>query len=140
MASAGSSQAINYETSVYSNKISVANSTEITFVDAGTYNVQFSLQFLNFTPALDDVVVWFRKNGTDIPLSSSVQQVPTEHGSNPGATILALNSLVDVLAGENVELYWTSINGNTVLGTSPSGVTPVYPTAPAVIVTATQVA
>lgn len=134
---AGVAASINYDTTAFSNKISVENATEITFDAAGIYNVQFSLQFLNYTTALDDVTVWFKKNGTDVPESASVQQIPSKHGTHPGALILALNSLVDVAAGGYVQLYWTSDNGNSVLGTFPAGA---GPTAPAVIVTATQVA
>lgn len=140
VASGAVSQAIAFDATAYSNKVSIENASEITFDEAGVYNVQFSLQFLNFTTSLDDVTVWFRKNGADIPLSASVQQVGSKHGSSPGAVILALNSFVDVLAGGYVQLYWSSDSGNTVLGTFPAGSTPTHPVAPAVIVTVTQVA
>lgn len=140
VASGSVSAAIDYDMTVYSNKVSVENLTEITFDEAGVFNVQFSLQFLNYTTSDDNVTVWFRKNGTDIPYSASVQLVPPKHGSSPGATILALNSLVDATANQYVELYWTSDSGNTVLGTFPAGTSPVHPTSPSAIVTVTQVA
>lgn len=140
VASGTVSQAIAYDSTVYSNKITVENNSEITFDAAGVYNVQFSLQFLNFTTSLDDVTVWFKKNGSDIALSSSIQQVGAKHGSSPGAVILALNSLVDVSANDYIQLFWSSDSGNTVLGTFPAGTSPTHPVSPAAIVTATQVA
>lgn len=140
VASATSSQTIGFDTTVYSNKVTIVSDDEITFAESGVFNIQFSLQFLNFTTALDDVVVWFRLNGSDVPESASVQQVGTKHGSRPGAIILALNIMQSVSAGDNVQLYWNSASGNTVLGTFPAGTTPVYPTAPAAILTVTQVA
>lgn len=140
VASGTSSQAIGFDTTAYSNRVSIENFSEITFDSAGIYNVQFSLQFLNYTTSEDNVVVWFKKNGTDIAESSSIQLVAGKHGSEPGASILALNSLVDVAAGGYIQLFWTSKSGNTVLGTAPAGTAPVYPIAPAVILTATQIA
>lgn len=140
VASGTVSQAIAFDQTAYSNKVSIENNSEITVDVAGVFNVQFSLQFLNFTTALDDVTVWFRKNGSDIPLSSSIQQVPSKHGSSPGAVILALNSLVDLTANEYVELYWSSDSGDSVLGTFPAGTSPVHPVSPAAILTVTQVA
>lgn len=133
-------QAIAFDTTVYSSKVTMVNNDQITFDEAGLYNIQFSLQFLNYTPSLDDVVVWLKQGGVDIVESASVQQVPTKHGSRPGAVILALNILVSVNANDYVQLYWVSDTGNTVLGTFPSNATPpIHPTAPAVILTVTQV-
>ena len=134
------SQPIGFDTTVYSNKVSIVDINEITFAESGLFNIQFSLQFLNYTTALDDVTVWFRVNGSDIVESASVQQVGTKHGSSPGAVILALNILQSVNAGDNVQLIWNSASGNTVLGTFPSGTLPTRPTAPAAILTVTQVA
>lgn len=134
------SQPIGFDTTVYSNKVSIVDINEITFAESGLFNIQFSLQFLNYTTSLDDVTVWFRVNGSDIVESASVQQVGTKHGSSPGAVILALNILQSVNAGDNVQLIWNSASGNTVLGTFPSGTLPTRPTAPAAILTVTQVA
>ena len=113
--------------------------SRVYFSYAGIYNIQFSAQFLNFTTSDDNVTVWFRKNGTDVPESASIQQVNAKHGSSPGASILALN-LIEVFAeGDYVELYWTSNSGNTVLGTYPAGTTPTTPVSPSLILTATFV-
>lgn len=113
--------------------------SRVYFSYAGIYNVQFSAQFLNFTTSDDNVTVWFRKNGTDVPESASIQQVNAKHGSSPGASILALN-LIEVFAeGDYVELYWTSNSGNTILGTYPAGTTPTTPVSPSLILTATFV-
>lgn len=139
-ASGTTSQAIGFDTTAFSNNVSIENSSEITFAVNGIYNIQFSLQLLNYTTAIDDVTVWFRKNGTDIAESASIQQVPSKHGSFPGATILALNLMIDVAPDGYVQIYWSSGTGNTVIATFPQGVNPTHPTAPAVIVTVTQVA
>jgi len=139
VANGSTSQSIGLDITVYNNKVSVESNNEITFETTGVYNVQFSLQFLNYTTSDDNVTVWFKKNGSDIAYSASVQLVPPKHGSSPGATILALNSLVDAVPDDYIQIQWTSDSGNTVLGTFPSGTSPVHPTSPAAIVTVTQV-
>lgn len=140
VASSTSSQAINYDTTIYSNDISIVSGTEVTFANAGLYNIQFSLQLLNYTTSEDNVTVWLRLDGVDVDQSASIQQVNQKHGSSPGAAILALNLFQQVTAGQYIELYWASNTGNTVLASFPAGTSPTHPVSPAVILTATQVA
>lgn len=140
VANATSSAAIGFDTTVYSNGVSIANASQITFANAGIYNIQFSLQLLNYTSADDNVTVWFKLNGNDISQSGSVQFVNSKHANGVGAAILALNLLQQVSAGQYVELYWASETGNTVIGTFPAGTNPTRPSSPSVILTATQVA
>lgn len=140
VASGSVSAALAFDTTVFSNNVSVQNSSEVTFVNTGIYNIQFSVQFLNYTTSDDNVVVWFKQNGTDIAESASVQFVASKHGSSPGAVILALNLLASVPAAGNVQLFWASETGNTVVGSYPAGTSPVHPVAPSVILTVTQVA
>lgn len=137
---AGSAAAVGLDTVTYSNGITCAVvNSRIYFENSGLYNIQFSLQFLNYTNQDDNVTVWFKKNNSDIVESASVQQVNSSHGGNPGAAILALNFMEQFNAGDYVELYWTSISGNTVLATYPPGTSPVRPASPAAILTVTFV-
>lgn len=140
VASSTSSAALAFDTTVFSNNVSIQNNSEITFANTGVYNIQFSIQFLNYTTTTDNAVVWFKQNSVDIVESASVQLIPSKHGSSPGASILALNLLASVAAGGNIQLYWASGTGNTVVGSYPAGTNPVHPVAPSVILTVTQVA
>ena len=103
---------------------------------AGIYNIQISVQLLNFTTSEDNVTLWFRKNGVDIPASASIEQVNSKHGTSPGARILALNIFIDVVADDYISLAWASDTGNTVVATFPAGTSPVHPVSPALILTA----
>lgn len=138
----GTAVAIVLDTVDYENGIHVGGVTTSTVPDSkiyfeydGIYNLQFSLQLLNYSNAEDNVTVWLKKNGTDVPLTASIEQVNAKHGSNPGATIMALNLYVEALASQYVELYWHSNSGNTVLATYPPGTAPVHPASPSAIVT-----
>ena len=134
------SAAINLDTVTAFNSIRcTVPDSRIYFDVAGTYNIQFSLQLLNYTTSEDNVTVWFKKNNVDIPVSASIQQVNAKHGSSPGATILALNFVEQFAVGDYIELYWASNTGNTVLATFPPGTSPTHPASPAVILTVTFV-
>ena len=61
----------------YSNGVAVdsTDQTKIVFTNSGFYNIQFSAQLLNFTTSEDNVTIWYRQNGADIPASASIEQV-----------------------------------------------------------------
>ena len=87
----------------------------------------------------DLVTIWLRKNGVDVAASAGVEQVNSKHGTSPGARITAWNYLIDMLPGDYVTMAWTSDTGNSVVATYPAGTSPVHPTSPGVIFTATFV-
>jgi hypothetical protein len=113
-----------------------ADFSKVYFDYDGLYNIQLSAQLLNFTSSEDNVTMWFRKNGVDIPASASIEQVNSKHGSAPGARILAFNLFVDVVNGDYIQLAWASDSGNTAVATYPAGTSPVHPVSPALILTA----
>jgi hypothetical protein len=125
----------------YSNTISISSTdaTKIVFTDSGLYNLQFSVQLLNFTTTDDNVTLWLRKNGTDVSASAGIEQVNGKHGSAPGARIAAWNYVIDITANDYIQMAWTSDSGNTVVATYPAGTSPVHPVSPALILTATFV-
>lgn len=113
--------------------------SKVFLTNSGVYNIQFSAQFLAYATAIDTVTVWLRKNGSDVPYTASVQEIPTKHGSIPGAIILALNIMDAFSAGDYVELYWSTLTGETVLATYPNGTSPTRPASPSLIFTISQV-
>jgi hypothetical protein len=133
--------AIPYDTTDYSSQISLdpADSSKVVFAIAGYYNIQFSLQLLNARSSIDNVTLWFRKNGVDIPNTAGVATVPIGPGTSLGAIITAWNLVTSVNAGDYIQLMMASDSGNTVAGTYPPGTAPVHPVSPAVILTATFV-
>lgn len=137
---ATTSAAMNIDTVTASNGITCTTpDSKIYFDIAGFYNIQFSCQLLNYTTSEDNVTVWFKKNGTDVPYSASIEQVNSKHGSSPGARILALNFIDSFAVDDYVELYWASDTGNTILSTFPAGTSPVHPVSPSLILTVTFV-
>ena len=121
----------------YSNGVATnpADQTQLVFSNSGIYNLQLSAQLLNFTTSEDNVTIWIRKNGTDVPATAGIVEVAPKHGTSPGAYIASWNYFLDLLATDYVQLVWTSDTGNTVLGSFPAGTSPVHPVSPGIIFT-----
>ena len=114
--------------------------SRIYITNAGVYNYQFSLQLTNSAAQIHAVTVWIRVNGIDIANSSSAINLPVKRGSVNAAVILALNYLVPIQAGDYIELMWLADDAQVSLATLPASVVaPIYPAAPAAIVTVTFV-
>lgn len=120
----------------YSNGVAAsADYSKVIFDNAGLYNIQLSVQLLNFTTSDDNVTIWLRKNGTDVAASAGIVGVPSKHGSTPGAIIASWNYFLDVAATDFVQLAWSTDSGDSVIATYPAGTSPVHPVSPALIFT-----
>jgi len=135
-ASTTTAYAIGLNTTDYSNGVTVSNTSRINFKNAGTYNIQFSIQFANDDSQIQDVDVWFRKNGTDVAGSNSKFSVDSKHGSIKGHLIAALNFFIQLAANDYVEIMWATSSTLVTVEHLPTQTTPDRPATPSVIVTA----
>ena len=141
LASSAVSQALTLLQTTVSNGVSIdpTDQTKIVHGTAGIYNIQFSIQMLTFDNVIDNVTIWFRQNGVDIPYSAGVATIPGKHGIYPGTAIISWNLVLPLNAGDYIQLIFASNTGNTVAATYPPGTTPVHPASPSIIVTSTFV-
>ena len=141
LASSTSSVALTLLQTTVSNGVVVdpTDKTKIVHETAGIYNIQFSIQMLTFDTVIDNVTIWFRKNGTDIPYSAGIATIPSKHGGYPGTAIISWNLVEPMNAGDYIQLLFASTTGNTVAATYPPGTSPVHPASPSIIVTSTFV-
>jgi hypothetical protein len=102
---------------------------------AGTYNIQFSVQFVNTDNNIHDTDIWMRKNGVDVPDTNSQFSVPNRHGGTDGHLIGALNLFVDLAADEYIELMWATTDASTTIQYIAAKTGPVRPATPSVILT-----
>lgn len=135
-ASTTTAYAIGLNTTDYSNGITVSNTSRINFKNSGTYNIQFSIQFANDDSQIQDVDVWFRKNGTDVAGSNSKFSVPNSHGGTDGHLIAALNYFIQLAANDYVEIMWSTTSTLVTIEQLPAQTSPTRPATPSVIVTA----
>jgi hypothetical protein len=131
--------AVTYNTTDFSKGISVVSNSRITFETAGVYNIQFSIQFANDDVQIQDVDVWFRKNGTDIANSNSKFSVPNSHGGTDGHLIASLNFYVDVVANDYIQIMWATTSTLVTIEHLAAQTTPTRPATPSVIVTANKI-
>ena len=119
-----------------SNYVSLSGGSQIVVTKAGYYNVQFSIQGANTAAAVDNMTVWFRKNGTDVANSAGVIGVPAKHGAINGALVFSWNQFFQLAANDYLQLCWTTDGGTSSITTyAASGVAPIHPAAPGVIIT-----
>jgi hypothetical protein len=131
--------AVTYNTTDFSKGISVVSNSRITFETAGVYNIQFSIQFANDDVQIQDVDVWFRKNGTDIANSNSKFSVPNSHGGTDGHLIASLNFYVEVVANDYIQVMWATTSTLVTIEHLAAQTTPTRPATPSVIVTANKI-
>lgn len=119
--------------------VSVVSSNQITVANPGVYNTALSIQFTNNDSQAHEAVVWFRKNGVDVPDSASTVTVPSTHGGVNGHLIFYVDLALKLVAGDYLQLMWHATNTGIKVETLPAGTTPVYPASPSIIVSVTQV-
>jgi hypothetical protein len=120
--------------------VSGSNNSQINFTNAGTYNIQFSAQFSNTDNSNQDVVVWARKNGTDIPDSSGTVGVPPFKAGSNGQALASWNYYLNLSANDYIQLCWHTEQANVItLETIAAGTSPVHPRTPSLILTAQRV-
>lgn len=74
----------------------------------GVYNYAFSLQFRNTDSNFHAAHVWLKINGVNAPWTASYASVPSKHGSTDGTTIMAANFLLELQAGDRIDLWWST--------------------------------
>ena len=109
--------------------------TQMTFANAGTYNIQFSTQLHRRSGGGSGTTVniWFRLNGQDIAASDTRVSVQ----SNAPYVVAAWNFIVSVAAGDYVEMVWLTDNINIVIEHEDATVG--HPAIPSIIMTAQQI-
>lgn len=134
-ASTTAAYAVTFNTNDFVNGVSVVSNSRLTVKSYGIYNVQFSIQFVNTDSALQDIDIWFRKNGTNIDNSNSRFSIPNRHGSVDGHLIAALNFWVELSANDYVEIMWATTSTSVSIQQLPAASSPTRPATPSAIVT-----
>ena len=128
--------AITFDTTDFSNGVTLSNSSRLNVSQAGIYNLQFSIQFTNTTNASQDVDVWFRKNGTNIDKSNSrFGFAPRKGVGDPYHIVAALNFFVSLSANDYVEIMWRPTDVGVQIEHYAASSTPTRPAVPSVIAT-----
>ena len=117
------------------NGISVVGGSAITVVNAGTYTKMFTTIISKTAGGTSSISVWLRLNGVDIPGSRQDLEL-----TNTLAQIFTSgNYTLDMAAGDNIQMCWSSADTTVVLSALPAAVTPTRPTGDSVKLTLTRI-
>lgn len=139
-ATANTATLMTFDTTDFSNTVSVVGTNKIQVANPGIYNLQWSGQFQNTDVQLHDVSVWIRQgNGagaaTDVVGSTGVISVPNSHGGVEGHTIAGWNYFLSMQADDYVQLVWSTENVAVTIQHYPTQTAPVRPSTASLIAT-----
>ena len=128
--------AVTFNTTDFSNGVTMASGSRITVADSGIWNIQFSIQFTNTTNASQDVDGWFRVNGTNSANSNSrFGFAPRKGVGDPYHTIAAINYFLTLNANDYVEIMWRPTDVGLTIEQYAAGTSPTRPAVPSAIAT-----
>lgn len=142
----GQATIMSFNTTDFSNGVTLSNSNRLNVSTDGIYDLQFSAQFKNTTNDSQHVDIWFRKNGTDISASNSRFGIPARKSSgDPSHMIAAMNFYFDLNADDYVQIAWRPSDLGVSLEhfaavSAVAGTTPAIPETPSLIATMEYIA
>jgi hypothetical protein len=125
---------MTFNTTDFANDVSISSS-QITVVHSGIYNLQFSVQFQNTDTAFQDVYIWLRQNGVDIPGSTGFVSIPNRHAGTDGHSIVGWNYFLNMAANDYVEIYWSVPDPAVTIQHLAASGTPTKPSTQSVVAT-----
>jgi hypothetical protein len=136
--SANTAYSATFNTTDFSQGVSLISGSRITVSNTGIYNIQFSTQLHTTATQAVDFSIWFAKNGSDIADSNTDFTIEKINGG--GFVVAALNFLVQLQSNNYVELKYSKTTSQGQLQAKGIQSTPTRPATPSVILTVTQIA
>jgi len=132
--SANVSSSIQFNSTDYSQGVTISNNTRIVLANVGVYNIQFSAQLVDAGPGDSIIHIWIKKNGQNVP--NSAGRVFLQANKE---TIASWNYVVPATSpNDYYELVWQSTDADArILYEAATGNIPAIPS---IILTVTQVA
>jgi hypothetical protein len=120
-----SANVVTFNTTTVTNGITVANSSEITYANAGTYAIDFNgLYFFSGGASNYNITVWYRKNGADVANSAYTF---TTTSAQAAQVMGHITDLVTLAAGDKIQIYWWAAAAGVSLKTTAGGTGPTRP-------------
>lgn len=117
------------------NGVSVVGGNAITVVNPGTYTKTFTVNVSKTSGGTSEISIWLRLNGVDV--SGSTQSLDL---INTLSTIFVSgNFTLNIPAGGNIQLCWSSADTTVTLLAIPAAVGPIRPLGTSTKVTLTRI-
>lgn len=132
---ANSVNIVKFNTTGPANGVSIVGSDAVTVVNAGTYTKLFTLSVNKTSGGTSTISIWLRVNGVDVVGSTQNLNL-----INTLSTIFVSgNFTVNIPAGGNIQLCWSSPDTTVSLLAIPAQVTPTRPTGASAKITLTRI-
>ena len=132
---------ITFNTIDVADGLTLVDNSKITVVNAGIYSLQFSAQFKNTDNAQQDATIWLRIDGLDLANSATQYTIPARKSAGIfGYNVASLTFMLDLTAGQYVQIVWIPTSTTVTLEHLPASVSPTYPAIPSIIASMMQVA
>ena len=124
------------ETTDFSVGVTMVDNSKIFVSSAGTYNFEFSSVFQKTQGgSIEFVSIWPRINNNDVSWSNTDMSM----ANNNELIVASWNFLLELNAGDYVELMWSSTSSQMIMQAIPPQINPTRPGTPSVIITLTQI-
>lgn len=117
------------------NGVDLSGNDKIKVLHDDVYNIQFSAQFDKTDSGRDEVDIWLRKNGANVPDTNTVLSLE----GNNAKYVPAWNFVLPLKAGDYIELAWYSNDIDMRALYRASSTSPTRPAVPSIILTVTNV-
>jgi len=136
--SANTAYSATFNTTDFSQGVSLVAGSRITVANTGIYNIQFSSQLHTTANQAVDFSIWFAMTGSNIANSNTDFTIEKINGG--GYVVAALNFLTQIASGSYIELKYSKTTAQGQLQAKGTQSTPTRPATPSVILTVTQIA
>lgn len=127
---------MSFSTTDYSLGASLVDNTKLKVDYSGLYNLQFSAQLINSTNDVQEVSIWFVKNGTNVANSNSEFGIKQRKSSGVASrAIAALNFFIALEKDDYVQIAWRPSDIGVSLEYFGTQTTPIRPATPSIIAT-----
>lgn len=135
-AAANTATALKFNTTDFSNGITVDTTTKLTVAQGGIYNLQFSVQVENTNNAMQDMSIWLKKNGTDITGSAGLVGLAARKSvSEYYHNIVGWNYYLTLNATDYIEIWWSTDSATVSIPAYAAGTSPTRPSTASAVAT-----
>jgi len=127
---------MSFSTTDYALGASLVDNTKLKVNYSGLYNIQFSVQLINTTNDVQEISIWFKKNGSNVAGSNSEFGISQRKSSGTASRMVAtLNFFIALQKDDYVQLAWRPTDIGVSLEHFTTQTTPDRPSTPSIIAT-----
>lgn len=133
---ANTAYSMRLNTTELSNQIYIVSGSQITFLNTGIYDLQFSAQFINNVASAKFADIWLTYTGSNVPNTNTQVLL----AGSPAKAVAAWDFMFKVEKPyDYVELKWSTEDTGVKIHYATTGSNPTRPAIPSLIVTVMQI-